>query len=276
MPEPKFIHTKTHFCDVVKLDETPESLVLDFKQEFPTDSKSEKKREKHMEACRDIAAFANAIGGCLLFGVSEKKNCEGIKVAKDVIGVDNADGVRAKLEEVKSLYLVPSTLTADIEIVPLGDKKVVVCVNVPASRHLVAVVSQKKDKQHVIEYVRRTSYGKDWMNPDEAERHLMDGSRGAKLALIAATHEISGADTLEVQLAGRLWQRIGNTSQRAPENVELTLSKVGQETFHLKIDPPGTAVALPYGLIREAWVSAGTIQLLLNVKLFQDGSIEPY
>ena len=38
----------------------------------------------------------------------------------------------------------------------------------------------------LIEYVRRTSHGKDWMNPDEVERHLMNGSRAAKLALLAA------------------------------------------------------------------------------------------
>ena len=58
----------------------------------------------------------------------------------------------------------------------------IVAINVPARDHLVTVWDRE---QHTAEYLRRTHQGKAWMNPDEMEKHLMNGSRAAYLKMLS-------------------------------------------------------------------------------------------
>src|SRR5437762_2632401 len=75
----------------------------------------------------------------------------------------------------------------------------VVAVNVPPSLHLVALWHSERrsqfEEKNSIEYLYRDSHGKKWMNPDEVERHIMNGSRAAKLAFDQA---LDRAPTREV------------------------------------------------------------------------------
>jgi len=185
-------------------------------------------------------------------------------------------------------YLVPTTFTHDVVAMTLPQGNVL-AVNVPASRHLVSLWDRDN---HTVEYVRRTSHGKEWMNPDEVERHLMDGSRATKLALIAAKAQ-SISDHIEV--VGGLWR-----------SNFMTIRPLGEPSHwpdHLRWNPPGPitigqmeeywfelhmtndeghpcAVTIPYGLIKEAWVGAsGVVTLMLTVRIVMRGvtpTLEPY
>jgi hypothetical protein len=70
---PTFIRSSLEFRSVVQLGSTPESLVLEFKANINAwNAPAGKVRTKaQKETCRDVAQFANTVGGCLLVGVNE-------------------------------------------------------------------------------------------------------------------------------------------------------------------------------------------------------------
>jgi hypothetical protein len=109
------------------------------------------------------------------------------------------------------------------------------------------------------------------MNPDEVERHLMDGSRAAKLALIAAKEQ---ARDTQVEIAGGLFlEEPGSPGrpQRWNPNKPITFGRMEEYWFELYIDltpPPPSSVIIPYSLIKETWVnSVGRVTLLLAVQI---------
>lgn len=175
---PAYIRTPSDFEAAVKIGQTPESTFLDFKSQLDTSAVDWQK-----EVCRDIAQFANTEGGCLLIGVAEKRDkTSGVKVAAGIRPVDNPDQVRASLEQAIVNHLVPSTLSPKISFIGTPDG-MLVSVNVQPSRTFVYVWDRQT---HQIECLRRTNHGKAWLNPDELERHMMNGSRAALLALTEA------------------------------------------------------------------------------------------
>ena len=160
MTRPAFIYTPSDFAAVVQLGTTTESLFLDFKKTI-----NAKAPDAQQETCRDIAQFANTEGGCLVIGVNERQDpITGIKVADSISGLPDPDQIQQWIEQAIRNYLVPATFSHDVSIIqePRGT---VIAVNIPPSRHLVALWDNR-GKRPTIEYVRRTSHGKDWMNPD--------------------------------------------------------------------------------------------------------------
>ncbi len=73
-----FIRSAADLGRLVAFGSTPESRTLDFKEDFGKRQASDKKtrRDGQKETARDIAQFANTIGGCLLVGVGETKTCD--------------------------------------------------------------------------------------------------------------------------------------------------------------------------------------------------------
>jgi hypothetical protein len=268
-----FIYTPDDFAAVVQLGTTTESLFLDFKKTINNKVPSAQK-----EACRDIAQFANTEGGCLILGVTERKDpTTGIKVASCISSLLEPDQMQQWIEQAIRNYLVPATFSHDVSIIrdPRGT---VIAVNVPPSRHLVALWDYSA---HTIEYVRRTSHGKDWMNPDEVERHIMNGSRGAKLALLSAQQK---ATSDEVEVIGGFWQRhphSRNSDERCNPSGPVKFGQSEEYWFELRVPVAnGVSVTIPYGVIEEAWIGAsGRVNLLLSVRLIvQNGGItlEPH
>jgi hypothetical protein len=205
-----YIQTVEELGAMVQFGTTPESLVLDFKKTidgwpFTKGSDLEKlKAGKQQETCRDISQFANTNGGCLLIGVQERLDpVRGLKVADAICPVTDPEGMKQWIEQAIRNYLVPATFSRDIAIVA-DPRGTVLAVNVLPSVHLITLWDSQ---QHTIECVRRTSHGKDWINPDELERHVMNGSRATKLAFDHALQEVP---TREVRVAGGYWTRVGN------------------------------------------------------------------
>lgn len=201
--KPTYLHDASGFESMVHLGATAEGLYLDFKGKVDLHADKEK-----IELARDIAQFANSSGGVVLIGVQEKLLSNGIKVADHVVNIEKPDVLIQQAEQVISNYLVPSTLSRSMEPIVLRDGKAVVAINVQPSRHLIYVCERVK-QQHRIECLVRTSHGKEWMNPDEMERHMMNASRAARLGFedarsraakiraeanrIAAQGQVSGA-----------------------------------------------------------------------------------
>jgi hypothetical protein len=261
---PTFIRSEAEFRAAVLPGITTESLVLEFKETIDP-----RQPDVQKETCRDVAQFANTQGGCLLVGIEEGvDSTPGLKVAKAIKPLANVGGLKQWIEDAITNYLVPSTISHDITPITLRPEGTILAVNVPASLHLVSLWDRQ---QHTVEYLRRTSHGKAWMNPDEAERHLMNASRAAKLAIHAARHDAAKKD--EVEFPGGLWYQLPSSPGRnQPWNppAPVQFGKLDEYWFQIRV-PTGKAtetITLPYGVVEEAWASStGRVAILLSVRL---------
>jgi hypothetical protein len=262
---PVYLNTPVDFAAAIQIGVTPESLVLDFKSMVRTqDPKAPK------EFCRDVAQFANTDGGCLLIGVEETPDpITKLKTASGISPVVAPDMLTQWMEQQIRNWLVPATFSHAIVPIPTT-QGIVLAVNVFPSQHTVYLWD---GQSHVIEVPRRTNHGKDWMNPDELERHIMNGSRATRLRIedvIASTRD------RRVELVGGVF----GSGSSARDFYELTpdgavaLGPVGHMAFEVRI-PIGTAtpcLQVPYEAVNAAWVSLeGRIIIMLNVRVVWTG-----
>lgn len=283
--QPRYIRNPAELDAAVTIGTTTEDIVLDFKRTIngwrvPKGTPAHVKAEAQKETCRDLAQFANTYGGCILIGVAERRDpATNLNVADGIQSVADPDAMTHWIEEAVRNYLVPATFSRDIAIVnhPSGT---VLSVNVQPSIHLITLWDSQ---QHTIECVRRTSYGKDWMNPDELERHIMNGSRATKLAFELALNHATKRDVL---VGGGYWRFPPNPGRsdiysRWNPKGPTTLGHVGEYWFELEI-PYGAGSAtvnLPYGVVEHVWVDAdGQLNLLLSTRVVVRGdqfTVEP-
>lgn len=105
--QPSFIRSTRDFREVVSVggvDASAETDVLEFK----ADLRMLKGKVDRLELARDVVQFANVHGGCLIFGVKEKKEPEtGRVVASSVCGVSDADRVRESVVDAINRHAVP-------------------------------------------------------------------------------------------------------------------------------------------------------------------------
>ena len=285
------IRTPAEFDACIIIGKTTESLHLEFKGRLgrqrpeldgTTGQGPDEREPPQVELCRDIVQFANSEGGVLLIGIAQGDGPSGRKVAERVVSVTDVERDRQWIEQAIRNYLDPATFSHTIAIIEC-DPGPVLAVNVPPSRHLVAL--WHKRPRHGIEYLYRTEHGKERMNPGEVERHLMNGSRAMSIRLAelfeskdvdrkqpvdlapgihtlrsgpqVTTAKHAGADIgAPIHLHGCrvIWS--GNTG------AEVTLTIYGSGL------PAGTCVAIPHGLVREAWRTGdGRAGLCLGVKI---------
>lgn len=271
-----FIESASDFHQFVKVGETTESLTLDFKRDLDGRTATDQKvrREAAKELARDIAQFANTSGGCLLVGIEEER-VGAKRVAKAIRPPDDFDGRRQWIEQAVTNFLVPSTLSVGIVPIEVGGATIM-AINVPAHEHLVWIWDRAT---HTMECVRRTNHGKEWLNPDETEEHLMNSSRAAKLAVDRVVAAV-GKEDAEVDLASGVWdwRRAVQGAPYTKERVRRCRSYLSGRDEHalrlcIRFEEPNTApvIVIPYGLVREAWVTTdGRIGLMLDVRLARD------
>lgn len=274
--QPSYIRSPEELVTVVTIGETTENTVLDFKRTINDwnvarglPNREDFKAVAQKETCRDISQFANTYGGCLLIGVGERLDpVTRLKVADAFHTVTDPDSLTQWIEQAIRNYLVPATFSHDIAIVA-DPRGTVLAVNVPPSMHLISLWDSER---HAIECLHRTSHGKAWMNPDELERHIMDGSRATKLAF---EHALQEARTTEIRVAGGYWTRVGN-----PPNTELqpwypdapvNVGPLGAQSFELRFGRIGGAersLILPFGIVEQAWLGAdGRVHVILSVRV---------
>lgn len=218
----------------------------------------------------------------MLVGVSERVTADGLRVADGSKGVDSVDGFKEWAEQAIRNHLAPATFSRFMDPIVLAEGKVIVAINVPPSLHLVALWHQ--DRSRGIEYLYRTDHGKQWMNPDEIERHLMNGSRAVAIALNDVLEEVlrPGENSAPVELTPPLEPlTIGRSFVRGM----VTLHRPGcsNRVIELRVELAGTlaSVYVSHGLIIEVWPAGnGRVGLCLKVAVVARGErdvrLEPF
>jgi hypothetical protein len=275
--KPTYLHDAEGFRDAVKIGSTPESIYLDFKAMV-----ADKAQDGDKEVARDIAQFANSDGGVLLIGVAERKDpSNGMKVADAIKPIADVDTLVQRIEQAITNFLVPSTFRPQMVPIVLSEGTVL-AINIEPSRHLV-YVSERAGQKHIIECICRTNHGKEWMNPDEMEQHMMNGSRAARLAFRDARSTSKGKD---VEVMGGVWEYRSHVLRQFQTSFIGSLSSEQDGWFDLEgsvspSNPPQRcAVTIPFDLVRAVWVGReGRLTMMLSARLlFGDGrfTLEPH
>jgi Schlafen, AlbA_2 len=141
---PRFIRSLIEFNSLIHIGTTPESEVLEFKSEIDNwnppngvEHRDRLKKKAQKETCRDIAQFANTLGGCLLVGVAEQAGANGGPPVASAI-VPAAPELRQWIEDAITNFLAPATITHDIAPI-MHSSGLVLAVNIPPSIHLVVL-----------------------------------------------------------------------------------------------------------------------------------------
>jgi hypothetical protein len=268
-PPPSYINSVQDFSHVVPLGTARESKVLEFKKDlhgFAAEA-MEARRKGQLEFCRDVSAMANTIGGCIIVGVSEGgSGGSNTSVARAIHALENVPARVQWMNEAIANYLVPHTFARTM--VPLSiDGAAIVVVNVPPSLHLVSIWQEDSG---VVQCYRRTDHGKVAMNPDDIERHLMDGSRAARLEF-ARVQPLAKGNLIELVPGTFEWDRHKGVFH--PTSLRVQFGLIGESQFDLLFpDMQGKTVAIPYTMVRAAWLTADNrMGLMLSVRLVWRG-----
>ncbi len=136
-----------------------EGLRLEFKQELGD----------QRDAALDVAAFANADGGTLVYGVKEAEGPDGYKVASGLHPID-VDTTKRDIEAAIDRWLVGVEVRP--EMFPLlTNGHSILLVHVRPSPRLV-VVKAVAEKREGLVFVGRNSHGNYYMGVDEVERRM--------------------------------------------------------------------------------------------------------
>ncbi len=112
-----------HFDDVNEQDlqhlvdtSAMESIRLDFKQQLPVQEARDPDGNAKRELCRDVAAFANADGGDLLYGIGEEEG-----MATEVVGLpyEDQEKYRSKVEDILKDHIEPRISRVQTRFIPL-------------------------------------------------------------------------------------------------------------------------------------------------------------
>jgi hypothetical protein len=107
-----------------------EGKTLDYKLELPGDSKDDRK-----EFLYDVTSFANASGGDIVYGISEKViDGKNRGIPEKIEGIaDNIDQTILKLEGVIRDGIEPRIIGHHFKLIPLGNGKHVLILRIPKS-----------------------------------------------------------------------------------------------------------------------------------------------
>jgi hypothetical protein len=165
-------------------------------------------------------------------GVQEERDVEiNLKVAGSLVGVDDPDKVKERIETAIANHLVPATCTRDIATIVL-DEGTMIAVNIEPSPGLVSVWDRAK---HLIQYVRRTSHGKQYLNPDEVERLMSNGPRGRMLRLRQTVARAAAGSASAVHISSPLSRQATDNSGLEPWQppVPILLGVIAEEFFEI-------------------------------------------
>lgn len=242
----------------IKLDETHESIVLDFKEDIPL-----KNPDSAKETARDIAQFANTWGGCLLVGVEETLSQQGYKTASKFCGVKDSESLKAFLHTKVVNYLYPSTISFKDVIITDKTFPPLFAINVdPIENGLVAV--WKRGDSNAIEYLYRTEYGKDYLKPAEVEEKLMDKMRPIILRLNRLFEQCRASGQGSYPLVHLSSPLEGVSQSDYGEVVRLREIRQSEIILAYKESP----FSVPFGLIRDVWETIDNkIGLVINATI---------
>jgi hypothetical protein len=132
--------------NIIVRDKVPESRSLDYKRELPPLTEAGNK-----ELLKDISAFANTVGGYLIYGVDEE---EGVPTEILGVEVENFDELKQRFENLLRTGVDPVIRGVDFHTVDVNGTRKVVIIKIPRSiarPHVVRI------KDHFRFYGRNSS-----------------------------------------------------------------------------------------------------------------------
>jgi hypothetical protein len=117
-------------------DEVYESKVIDYKRELPKTREPDDRKE----FLADIASFANASGGDLVYGMTESK---GVATGFSGMNIDNADMTKRHLTEIANSGITPQIYGLDVSD-PISIKT--------GGQVLIVRIPQSWNKPHMVTY----------------------------------------------------------------------------------------------------------------------------
>lgn len=246
------IRSLDEFRAKIQFGLTPESLHLDFKQTC-NESKAD-------DLAIDMASFANTQGGVLLFGVSEAKNANQIRVAKDVVPGLDAEKLRqflnnAVIDRIRPVVRFESCLVS-------FEGGVVMAVNVEPSIEMVGVCLNR-DRQ-AFSFPYRTEHGNRYMDFAQVEERMSESNtRRSYLKIL----NLLGS-------AGVPKQVVIYPSVRGCANSQdvwwVEVLQGSDQVFVVRKN--SNEAHMPYSLIEEVWrmdnMETGCIAMRLKHRLF--------
>ncbi|MBK7823501.1 MAG: ATP-binding protein [Tessaracoccus sp.] len=250
----------------------PETATVEFKKTIDgwnaKGAPDEVRQKAQRELCLDLSQMANSSGGHVVYGVEEILAPDGVKVAGDWAPLADPEPMKAWIDDVLPNYCVPSTFTKESHLVDIPGGRALV-VTVQPSRSAVYLWDRNR---HFIQCVVRTSTGKKYMNPNELERHLMDGTRAAKLAFDDVWANPNRRD--DVVVADGIWShgKASETRLLAAEPVRIGHRDDATFQLNIPIDRAIVLLALPYSLLEHVWLDGQLrMTLMLGVRLVYRG-----
>lgn len=143
-----------------------ESQTLDYKRELCLEKDDQKK-----EFLQDVTAFYNTDGGCVVFGIEEKKNGKentGEPGAVTGIGEQNEDALALRIEDLIRVNTEPAVTGLRLKFIDVDGKKVLV-LGIPKGLGLPSMVTIK----HANRFTRRKSTGKYYVDVYELNDMFM-------------------------------------------------------------------------------------------------------
>lgn len=282
------VDSRAAFESRIAAGQTEESLFLDFKGEYHWQKSkcpdAQKRDREAAELCRDVAQFANTLGGTLLVGLTEHAGQSNRKVAGKVLPVDDIEGFRNWIEQSIHNRLMPSTFSHTVDPIETSQGPIV-AINIPPSLHLVALVDPPA--MHAIEYVYRTSHGKSYMNPDEVAKHIMNSSRAVQIKLASISDDINkGRIGRTVALTPPVKTRRMENLTHAPVLINAPFPVWFQRLFDhevelgIKINNTLPCVRIPHEMIHSVWTTSDSqVGLWLKCAIIAHNdelSLEPF
>jgi len=139
----------------------PESRIVEYKLELHSETDAGNK-----EFLKDISAFANTVGGYLIYGIHERK---GTPVEIKGVEVADFDKIKLRFESLLRTGVDPPIRGVDFVAVDFKDSKKVIVINVPKSISRPHVVKIKKH----FRFYGRNSSGVHMLEVDELRRAFL-------------------------------------------------------------------------------------------------------
>lgn len=189
-------------------NDIPESTDLDYKRR-PYDDPAEPKDGRKEELRKDVTAFANAIGGVIVIGVTDNDGKPGT-----ICGINGSlDAIEGNLGSVIRSRIWPPLDHVEIRPVPNPDatnpgaSSGCILIVVPASPYAPHAVQPAKDND-ALKYARRVGRHTEWLT----ETQVADLYRNRFTAARSQTEQVNDIlDDLTGRLPKRAWLLVGLT-----------------------------------------------------------------